>query len=231
MSIDLCGARRGRGFGAAPFGRIGAAVDEAVKGRPGPVPAAGRQAALHGIETDVVDVMSQVVLVADRVLKEPGLPDAAPTFLSLPRLDRPFAPARREPFAGESGSDGTPAGREVAVTPRQDPHRVQVIGQEDDGFDGERPPLPLISQAPAEQVPRGRVGEEGARPAVTSVKKKVPPGRWFRRKFGTRDASWTSGAGRVRQGESRPGAALAARCLRLVSAGQVLPYGAGCVIP
>ena len=88
----------------------------------------------YRIEVDVIHVPGEVGVVADGVFPETPLPDTA--FAGV-------LAARREPFAirnasGKRGFDQPPARREIGVVPRQGPDAMQVVGQDDDGVDGER---------------------------------------------------------------------------------------------
>ena len=82
--------------------------------------------------------MGRIVgIVADHVLPETTLPHAS---------FAPLAAALREAFArldapGKIALDQTPAGREIGVPGRQGPDAMQVIGQNNDGLDGEWPAL------------------------------------------------------------------------------------------
>ena len=97
-----------------------------------------RQAVLDGVVMDVVDVVDQVVLVADRMLPETLLPDAAFTMASSRLGDGRLAAPAREPELGEQHFDACPANGEVAVALRELPDAVQMLGQQDDRGDLER---------------------------------------------------------------------------------------------
>ena len=92
-------------------------------------------AMLDRVEVDVLDVPDQVVLVADRVLERPRLPDAPTPLGLLARRHALFDPAARQPLAGESRLDRRPPRREVAIARRQGPDGVEMVGQEDDRID------------------------------------------------------------------------------------------------
>ena len=86
------------------------------------------------VEVDVIDVGREILVVADRMLPEPALPDAA-LAAPQPYLRAPLASGQA---TGENRLDQAPAGREVRIALRQRPNAVEVIGEDDPGVDRER---------------------------------------------------------------------------------------------
>ena len=76
----------------------------------------------------VVDVCVEIALVADRVF-----PVALLRYLAMARVDAPDI--SREAFLDE-----LPAHCEIAITGRQGPYRMKMLGQDDDRTDVERMP-------------------------------------------------------------------------------------------
>ncbi len=96
----------------------------------------------------VIRVVDKVPLVANAVLPESALPDAAFSFLdssggqSLARPD-----SRRK-----ARFDVVPAGREICIVRRQCPDAVKVIRQYNDGVDRERTPPSRVDECRAQVV-------------------------------------------------------------------------------
>lgn len=90
---------------------------------------------LHRIDVDVVDVIGQITIIADRVLPITALPDAA--FAS--RLPRGVDKFVFRDGSRKSGFDRTPASGVVRVTLRQHPNRVHVVRQHHSRDDFKRP--------------------------------------------------------------------------------------------
>jgi len=116
---------------------------------------------LDGIDVDVIDVTSQIIIIPDLVLPESSLPNAAFTFEPTAFTNR-FATLDA---SREAGLDQHPAAREIGIPGRQGPDRVQVIGQHYPGHDLERVPAFDDSDRGSQivdavyQQPAGAVGE------------------------------------------------------------------------
>src|SRR5579864_2884754 len=93
-----------------------------------PIPHPRDEAMLERIDPAIFDMARIIGLVADQVLPETPLPDAA-----LVARDTNFAaPLLFRQGLREAGLDQPPARREVTVGRRQRRRRVQVIGQDDE---------------------------------------------------------------------------------------------------
>src|SRR5438105_7267098 len=120
--------------GAGPIEREQSTADIIVKRRVGPVQNACGQAMLHRIDMDVIDMPREVVVVPDRVLPEPALPQRALVLAvagdaHAARLDR----VREQPL------DAPPTAGEIRVPWRQRHDDMQMIGKNDDGVDRKWP--------------------------------------------------------------------------------------------
>ena len=100
------------------------------------------QAMFHRIVVDVLDVAGEVVVVADQVFPEAPLPEIV---FAAPVADERHAVARQR--AREAGLDRLPASGEVGVAFRQPPQGVQIVRQDDDRIEGERPLPPDVPDA------------------------------------------------------------------------------------
>ena len=94
-----------------------------MEGRTEPVEDVGDQSVLHRIEMNVIHVGSVVAVVANSLLPEASLPNAALVF---------FAAASGTKFALEDAAretcfDRLPAGGEVLVEFRESPETVHVL--------------------------------------------------------------------------------------------------------
>jgi hypothetical protein len=105
---------------------------------------------------------SHIQLVADQVLPEPPLPNSGLTTLEPRTVTLARPTASRQITASEQALDGTPPRRIVAVTIRQYPNAMQVLGQETHRNDNERH-LPLnVFHDLAQARVRHWLSEEGA---------------------------------------------------------------------
>src|SRR5262245_19452100 len=96
-----------------------------------PIVYAADEAVLERIVPAILDVARVVGFVADKVLPEAALPDAA----FIARDADSAAPLRLRQCLREAALDQSPARREVAIARRQGPDRMQMIGQYDEGID------------------------------------------------------------------------------------------------
>jgi len=98
----------------------------------------GDVSVLNGIVMDVVAQPLKVRFISNRVFPESAMPEPAFSMLgarhasAISNLRHVSKPMR------ESSLDDAPTRREVCVTIRQRPYRVQVIRQEDNSVDRER---------------------------------------------------------------------------------------------
>jgi hypothetical protein len=83
----------------------------------------------------VVHVRRVIVVVADRVLPVPALPDTA---LAIPDSDQRTWFASRQRFR-ERGLDVAPPGGKIGIAFRQRPQTVHVVGEDNPGTDTEWP--------------------------------------------------------------------------------------------
>src|SRR5690606_4298250 len=95
-----------------------AVADVAMDGRMRPVAGAAHVAMLHRIDVDVVDMRPQVTLIANSMLPEPALPDAAFTFVFAAGGNHLSLWNR----SGESALDQGPAPGEIRIVFRQRPY-------------------------------------------------------------------------------------------------------------
>jgi hypothetical protein len=109
-----------------------------MKRRMRPIAHTRDQSVLDRIDAAIFDMAHVIGLVADQMLPEPTLPDAA---FAAGRADgtEPFLFWQRP---GKTALDEAPASREIAVAGRQRPDRMQVIWQDDERIDGEGMILP-----------------------------------------------------------------------------------------
>jgi hypothetical protein len=105
------------------------------------------EAMLDRVEVNVVHVSSQIAAVADRMLPEAALPDAA---FALARSARRNALAEAQP-ARECCLDQPPACREMAVASGQRPQRMKVIRQYHDPVDREGMAMPGVPERRPQQ--------------------------------------------------------------------------------
>jgi hypothetical protein len=162
--------------GTDPPGRIKPARDTPAKRGMRPIHGVFHKTVLYRVEMRVAHVGGEILVVTDRMLPVPPLPDAA------------FAAAghgRRSPFADgqslrERGLDRAPTTREVGVVRRQCPQAVHVVGKDDPGVDVEGSAGAHLSNRVAQRVdPR----HQQIRLAVEQVdrEEKGPPGTRLRR--------------------------------------------------
>jgi hypothetical protein len=110
-----------------------------------------RKSVLHRVEVDIIHVRGEVVLIADRMLPVPTLPDAG---LALAKQGR--APVRRpRDCAREGRLDRLPSNREVHVARRQGPQAMHMIRQHDPRVYVERVTRPRGSNGTAKGVDLG----------------------------------------------------------------------------
>lgn len=89
---------------------------------------------LDRVEVDIIHVRREILVVADRVLPEAPLPDAA--FLAAQaRLGAPLASGQT---SGEDRLDQPPACREIGVGCRQGPNAMEMLGEHYPRVDRER---------------------------------------------------------------------------------------------
>ncbi len=103
---------------------------------------------LHRIEVDVIDVLGKIVPVAQRVLPIPPLPNPALGFGGAAGGDA-FAAGQA---MREAAFDQAPPLGEIRIAFRQGPGRVQVIRQDDGGFDREGVPGAHVTKHAAQQA-------------------------------------------------------------------------------
>jgi hypothetical protein len=103
---------------------------------------------LDRVVTDEIEVRREVGFVADAVLPEASLPDAALVLLGAVGGD---ALDLRQ-CLGEGGFDLPPAGALVAVPGGQLPEAVEVLGQNDHGADGEEVGLAHVAEGVAQEL-------------------------------------------------------------------------------
>jgi hypothetical protein len=97
-----------------------------------PIADARHQAVLHRIEMDIVEVPREILLVADRVLPKPSLPEPVLAFAIA--FDRDSA---SHDLAGEVALDPPPSAGKVEVVRRQSEDCVEVVRQDHDSIDRE----------------------------------------------------------------------------------------------
>jgi len=129
-----------------------------VDAGPGPVGWCADVAVFDRVVVDIVEMRGEVALVADVVLPVSALPDRLFPFFGAGsgcgcRLSLSKG-------AGEAGFDQHPAGREVVIALGQGPKGVQVVGQDDDGVDGERVALAHYAEGAAQGVDGLLVAED-----------------------------------------------------------------------
>ncbi len=74
-----------------------------------------REQMLYGIIVDIIDMMNQVLLIANVVLPKPLLPNAAFAMLATRRRDGCFLAMVSNPLLGKSPLDARPSGGKIAV--------------------------------------------------------------------------------------------------------------------
>src|SRR5436190_24121782 len=92
---------------------------------------AGDQAMLERVDVTIFDMTSIVRLIADRMLPEAALPDAA---FATRRANgaEPLLPRQR---LGKATLDQSPARRNIAIAGQKRKNRMQMIGQHDNRVD------------------------------------------------------------------------------------------------
>jgi hypothetical protein len=81
-------------------------------------------AMLHWVEMNVVNMALKIGVIANRMLPISTLPNTLLSLIYLARGSRPWSEAARKPAL-----DQAPARREVGVTLRERPNRVNVKGR------------------------------------------------------------------------------------------------------
>jgi hypothetical protein len=118
---------------AAPIERDQACTYVAMERGMGPIAHAGDKAMLERIDPAIFDVARVIGFVADQVLPEAALPDAA----LVARDANGTASLQLRQTLREAALDQPPTGREVAIAWRQLQDRMQVIWQDDECADFE----------------------------------------------------------------------------------------------
>ncbi len=94
----------------------------------------GHQAVLDQVDVTILDVASEILMVADQVLPKPTLPDASFAARHAHRAS-PLGVGNR---LGKIDFDQPPAQRKIGIAGRQRPNRVDMIGQHHHGVDRKR---------------------------------------------------------------------------------------------
>ena len=124
---------------AAPALRIDPRGHPPMKARRFPVAGAADQPVLDRIVVDVIEVRLEIVLVNDRMLPESALPDSSPAFVLFACGNSLVPTAARQKRLRKALLNDTPTRGIIRVPAGQGPDRMQMIGQENDGVDFERP--------------------------------------------------------------------------------------------
>ena len=98
----------------------------------GPIAHARHQAVLHRVEVDVVEMPREILLVADRVLPKPSLPQPVLAFVIA--LDRDSA---GHDVPGEIALDPAPSAGKIEVIRREREDCVEMVRQDHGGIDRE----------------------------------------------------------------------------------------------
>ena len=120
---------------------------------------------LDRVVMDVVKVAFQVGLVADDVLPEPPLPNAAAAVVAAGVANRALPSAGGRPRQGKRPLDARPPRGEIRVALGKGPDRVQGVGQQDERVDPKRRDGPARVDRPVQQRP-GEVVAEEPRPPI-----------------------------------------------------------------
>lgn len=123
---------------AAPIDRKHARAHVAMKRRIRPIADPRDQPMFERIDVAIFNMPRVVSLIADQMLPEPPLPDAAFAARPANRAD-PFLFWQR---FRKAALDQPPAGRKIAVAGWQRPDSVQMVGQDDKCVDSEGMTLP-----------------------------------------------------------------------------------------
>jgi len=161
---------------ARPILRINSKSNQAVESRIWPRVDLRHMAMLDRIEVNVVDVTLEVVLIAERMLPIAPLPNAP--FTLIGSAWRYLFPSRQT--TRERRLDQSPAGREIRVTLRQRPYRVQMIRQHHRCFRRIRMPSLRVAKGTTQQF--DVVREQSQSPVrqidgekITAAGKKITP--------------------------------------------------------
>jgi hypothetical protein len=139
----------------SPLPRIDPKPYPSVKCRERPITNGFSKIVFHRVPMDIVEVSRIVVLVPDRMLPKPALPDT-PLSTSDSRLaDLTLDTIDRDPGFGELFFNPGPTHWVISISRRQSPDGVQVVWQENEGIDLERPPLAAIPKGFAEKLSGG----------------------------------------------------------------------------
>ena len=125
---------------------------------------------------DRVEVVLEVVFVLQSLFPEARLPHASPPFAPAPFADVRLGSSRAEPFFRKFFFDAAPALGVFIVTRRQGPDGVQMLGQQNQGIDCERPLEKTPSKHVAQQSSAVRLAEQ-RRPSNRDKRKKKRPAR------------------------------------------------------
>jgi hypothetical protein len=109
---------------------------------------------------NVFDMPLKIAFIPDGVLPVFRLEDAAPAVTLMAGGDGLFLTTLGQPVSGEAGLDLSPTPRVGLIARRECPDRVQVLGQQDDRVDNERPTGPALAKRRAEEVSCQRIIED-----------------------------------------------------------------------
>src|SRR5580704_7412981 len=147
---------------ARPIEWVYAEPDHAMKRRIWPVGDPAHIPMFHRIEMDIVGMPREILFIAQSMLPIAPLQNAA---FALLRAARGPALAGRQ-AAREHRLDQPPPQRKISVAFRQRPDRMQMVRQDDDGFDVERMAPPNMAECLAQQVD---VIDEKTQTAVSQI--------------------------------------------------------------
>jgi len=135
----------------------------AMETRPLPIGWTLHEAVLDGIEVDVVYVFLEILSITDVVFPEAPLPDSSLSFAFAGMAVLAVFTAAGEVFPGETTLHHPPSARKIAVTLRERPHAMQVIGQYADRLHFERISIMGFNPGLTETMPR-KIGSEEPTP-------------------------------------------------------------------
>lgn len=142
---------------------------------------------------NVVQVQLEVSGISDGVLPEAWLPETAVSLASPSGGHRRLGPSAGQTQLREAPFDASDANGEVFVVGGKAHEQVQVVGQQDHGFQHERVTAADVAKGLCRAARASGTPSKGRRPFVTTVKKNVPPGTWLRR-YSISDTRYTAPA-------------------------------------
>jgi hypothetical protein len=131
---------------------------------------------LDWVVVNVIEVASEIVFVINHVLPVTWLPYTAPPFAPFAARYGVIASATRQPQLSEVLLEPTPPPREIGVTWRERPDRVQMVRQQYDCLRAKWPLLRTFPETFAQESSGPVIGEQW--PTLVSHQRKEEHPAW-----------------------------------------------------